>query len=66
MILGNIRLCALGALLAVPLTLLTKALLVEADPRTHWALPLIAGTPAPGKEPETKATPEPLQEKPMG
>jgi AI-2 transport protein TqsA len=35
----------LGALLAVPLTLLTKALLVEADPRTHWALPLISGKP---------------------
>ena len=52
----------LGALLAVPLTLLTRALLVEAYPRTRWALPLIAGTPAPGKEPKSKAAPEPLQE----
>ncbi|MFC5266077.1 AI-2E family transporter [Kribbella qitaiheensis] len=55
-----------GALLAVPLTLLTKALLVESDPRTRWAIPLIAGTPAPGKEPESKAATEPLQEEPLG
>jgi predicted PurR-regulated permease PerM len=47
----------LGALLAVPLTLLTKALLVEADPRTRWALPLISGNP----EPTEKAEPEPQQ-----
>jgi predicted PurR-regulated permease PerM len=56
----------LGALLAVPLTLLTRALLVEADPRTQWAIPLIAGTPAPGKEPESNAAPELLQEEPLG
>ncbi|MEU4292331.1 AI-2E family transporter [Kribbella sp. NPDC026596] len=54
----------LGALLAVPLTLLTKALLVESDPRTRWALPLIAGTPAPDKQPQSTAAPEPLQEEP--
>jgi hypothetical protein len=41
----------LGALLAVPLTLLTRALLVEADPRTRWALPLLAGKSEP-EEPE--------------
>lgn len=35
----------LGALLAVPLSLLLKALLVEADPRLSWALPLISGRP---------------------
>jgi predicted PurR-regulated permease PerM len=35
----------LGALLAVPLSLFVRALLVEADPRTRWALPLISGTP---------------------
>ena len=34
-----------GALLAVPLSLLARALLVEADPRTRWALPVIAGKP---------------------
>ncbi len=38
---------ALGALLAVPLSLLLKALLVEADPESRWALPLISGKPAP-------------------
>jgi AI-2 transport protein TqsA len=34
---------ALGALLAIPLTLLVKALLVEADPQARWLLPLLAG-----------------------
>ncbi len=33
----------LGALLAVPLSLLLKALLVEADPDARWTLPLISG-----------------------
>jgi len=61
-----------GALLAVPLTLLTKALLVEADPRTRWALPLISGTPDPAAEPEGDGEPEPepvpasLHEEPLG
>ena len=32
----------LGALLAVPMTLLAKALLVDIDPTTRWASPLIA------------------------
>lgn len=32
----------LGALLAVPMTLLAKALLVDIDPTTRWAAPLIA------------------------
>jgi AI-2 transport protein TqsA len=31
----------LGALLAVPLSLFTKALLVDADPASHWLVPLI-------------------------
>ncbi len=67
----------LGALLAVPLTLLTKALLIEADPRTRWALPLVTGTPevaltstpnpAAGDDgPKPEATPEPLHEEPQG
>lgn len=34
---------ALGALLAIPLSLLVKALLVEADPQARWLLPLLAG-----------------------
>jgi AI-2 transport protein TqsA len=33
----------LGAILAVPLSLLLKALLIEADPDARWALPLISG-----------------------
>jgi predicted PurR-regulated permease PerM len=37
----------LGALLAVPLSLLMRSLLVEADPRGRWALPLISGKPDP-------------------
>ena len=48
----------LGALLAVPLTLLTRALLVEADPGAHWALPLISGKPDPTE-------PQPVSEKPQ-
>lgn len=38
---------ALGALLAVPFSLLLKALLVEADPDARWTLPLISGKSAP-------------------
>lgn len=34
---------SMGALLAVPLTLFTKALLVDADPRTRWLEPLLTG-----------------------
>ena len=56
----------MGALLAVPLTLLTRALLVEADPRTRWALPLIAGTPKVGVEPEPRAASAPPQREPSG
>ena len=35
----------LGALLAVPMSLLARALLVEADPDGRWRLPLISGAP---------------------
>lgn len=34
----------LGALLAVPLSLLARAVLVDADPRARWMLPLVAGS----------------------
>jgi AI-2 transport protein TqsA len=37
----------LGALLAVPLSLLARAILVDADPRASWATPLISGKSAP-------------------
>lgn len=40
----------LGALLAVPLTLLTKALLVDIDPNTRWISHLITGSA--GAEPD--------------
>ena len=58
----------LGALLAVPLTLFARALLVEADPQARWALPLISGQPEKDTDPESKAEPEPgpLQEEPVG
>jgi AI-2 transport protein TqsA len=42
----------LGALLAVPLTLLIRALLVETNPRLRWALPLIAGKAEPTEQPK--------------
>lgn len=35
----------LGALLAVPLSLLLKALLVDSDPEARWLVPLISGKP---------------------
>lgn len=38
-----------GALLAVPSSLLARALLVEADPAQRWRLPLVSGEP--GEEP---------------
>lgn len=53
----------LGALLAVPLSLLTKALLVEADPGAHWALPLISGRPEPTEGAE-QTDPPPAAENP--
>ena len=40
----------LGALLAVPLSLLAKALLVDADPALHWLRPLLVGSSTPGAE----------------
>jgi predicted PurR-regulated permease PerM len=38
---------ALGALLAIPLTLLVKALLVDVDPRNHWLDVLLREDPRP-------------------
>lgn len=34
---------AIGALLAVPLTLFFKAILIDADPRARWVTPLLSG-----------------------
>jgi len=36
-----------GALLAVPMSLLFRAVLVEADPRGGWRMPLLSGRPEP-------------------
>ena len=45
---------AVGALMAVPLSLLAKALLVDADPRAAWIAPLLSGNT---KEPEVASQP---------
>jgi predicted PurR-regulated permease PerM len=47
---------ALGALLAVPLSLLVRSLLVEADPDARWLLPLISGRPQEIERPDVSAT----------
>jgi AI-2 transport protein TqsA len=44
-LLWGVVLGPLGALLAVPLSLLAKALLVDSDPAMHWLRPLLSGTP---------------------
>jgi hypothetical protein len=54
----------LGAVLAVPLTLLTKALLLDVDPNTRWISGLVTGGFAPAEDPvddtaPTSATPDP-------
>jgi AI-2 transport protein TqsA len=43
----------LGALLAVPLSLFARALLLDADREARWVLPLLSGRP--GDEPATQA-----------
>ncbi len=48
----------LGAILAVPLTLMSKALLIDIDPATRWADVLIASSP-PRPEPAAPPAPEP-------
>ncbi len=53
----------LGALLAVPLSLLFRSLLIEADPDARWALPLISGKlsdpVSPAARPPAEAAAEP-------
>jgi predicted PurR-regulated permease PerM len=44
----------LGALLAIPLTLLTKALLVDVDPATRWINLLIGAKPPERREPVSR------------
>jgi AI-2 transport protein TqsA len=50
---------ALGALLAVPLSLMVRSLLVEADPDARWLLPLISGKPSEIDHPDIAPDPEP-------
>jgi hypothetical protein len=42
----------IGAVLAVPLTLLAKALLLDVDPNTRWMSSLLQGGPAPPEDDE--------------
>ncbi|WP_018332153.1 AI-2E family transporter [Actinomycetospora chiangmaiensis] len=44
----------LGALLAIPVTLLVKAILVDSDPRALWVEALLGSTPAPEKAKKPK------------
>ena len=58
---------AMGAILAVPLTLLTKALLLDVDPSTRWMSGLITGGPAPPEDAAddvatTRAGPKPASD----
>jgi AI-2 transport protein TqsA len=47
----------LGALLAIPMTLLVKAVLVDSDPRAQWVEALLGAEPStPKKDKDTKAS----------
>ena len=48
----------LGAVLAIPLTLLAKALLLDADPNTSWISGLLVGGPVPPEEADADEPPE--------
>ncbi|MET1058971.1 MAG: AI-2E family transporter [Nocardioides sp.] len=49
-----------GALLAVPMTLLLRAFFIDADPRAAWAAPLIdAQVDYPDADPEPEESPDP-------
>ncbi len=49
---------SLGAVLAIPLTLLAKALLLDVDPSTRWISSLIVGGLVPPEEADADETPE--------
>jgi predicted PurR-regulated permease PerM len=60
---------AMGALLAVPLTLFAKAFLVDADPRSQWLIPLLSGergAAAPGAAPPVRRAPKAPASPPRG
>ena len=48
----------LGAVLAIPLTLLAKALLLDVDPSTRWISSLLGGGSVPPEEADADETPE--------
>jgi predicted PurR-regulated permease PerM len=48
----------LGAVLAIPLTLLAKALLLDVDPNTRWISSLLVGGQVPPEEMDSSKTPE--------
>lgn len=50
---------SLGALLAVPMTLLARAVLVDADPSAGWARAFIGSTPQPKDDPPAPEPDEP-------
>jgi AI-2 transport protein TqsA len=50
---------SLGALLAVPMTLLARAVLVDADPSAGWARAFIGSTPQPKEDPPAPEPDEP-------
>jgi AI-2 transport protein TqsA len=49
----------LGTVLAMPLTLVAKALLLDVDPSTRWISSPITGGPAPPNELDASETPQP-------
>jgi predicted PurR-regulated permease PerM len=48
----------LGAVLAIPLTLLAKALLLDVDPNTRWISSLFVGAPLPPEEGDAVEPPQ--------
>lgn len=49
----------LGAILAIPLSLLARALLVDADPHAQWLIPLVSNRDGADPTPETAEPPDP-------
>ncbi len=49
----------LGAILALPATLLAKALFVDVDPEARWVVPLLSGVPNPETAEAAQAVPDP-------
>ena len=52
----------IGAILAIPLTLLAKALLLDVDPNTRWISSLLEGGPAPHEDADDDTSGSPDRE----